>query len=266
MNDLPVVIKNLSFSYDTSPFLRDLSLHIKPGELVSLIGPNGSGKSSLIKLILGFLKPREGEVALFGKPSGTWNLKELARKIAYLPQGAALPATFTVYESVMLGRTPYLGFMGVPQEEDHRVVVEYLERFEILPLKERLICEISGGERQRVLLARALVQQPSLLILDEPTAFLDLHHQVALLNLVHRMVEEKNLSVLSVLHDLNMASVFSDREILLAEGRIIASGTPSEVLTGTVLKETYGENLLLFSHPLEEGKPAVLPCRKGELG
>lgn len=255
----PLELKNVNFSYNGHQVLKDICLSVQPGELVSLIGPNGSGKSTLIKIALGLLPVPEGRVQLFGKPGGVWNLKQLARRVAYLPQNAMLPVAFTVWETVLLGRTPYLGFLGVPREEDKELTCAALKRVDALHLAERKIGAVSGGERQRVLLARALVQQPELLLLDEPTTSLDIHHQVAILQLIYTQVEQGNMAVLTVLHDLNLAAAYSDRQILLVDGRILCQGDPVTVLTPANLKAAYGDNIRVVPGLLEGQRPGVVP-------
>ncbi len=256
---IPLEIENLTFAYDGRAVLQGVSFRLMPGEVLGLIGPNGAGKSTLIRLAAGFLRPDRGTVRLFGRPPARWPSRELARWVALVPQGASIPSTFTVWESVMLGRTPYLGFLGVPRQGDRAAVRRALEWVGMADLSERLIGELSGGERQRVLLARALAQEPRCLFLDEPTTHLDIHHQVAVLSLIRRMAMERGIAVLVVLHDMNLAATFADRLALLVDGFLAALGDPKEVLRRERLTAIYGDAIAVFPRPDDEGRPAILP-------
>ncbi len=256
---IPLEVENLTFAYDGRAVLRGVSLQLMPGEVLGLIGPNGAGKSTLLRLAAGFLRPGAGRVRLFGRPPTEWPPRELARRVALVPQGAYIPPTFTVWESVLLGRTPYLGFLGVPREADREAARRALEWVGMADLPERLIGELSGGERQRVLLARALAQEPQCLLLDEPTAHLDIHHQVVILSLIRRMARECGIAVLIVLHDLNLAATFADRLALLADGTLVALGDPKDVLRPERLTAVYGNTVAVFPRPDNGGRPAILP-------
>lgn len=257
---LPLEVENLTFAYDGQVVLQGVSFQLMPGEVLGLIGPNGAGKSTLIRLVAGLLLPDAGTVRLFGRPPTAWPPRELARRVAMVPQDAYIPPTFTVWESVLLGRTPYLGFLGVPREADRAAARRALEWVGMADLAERLIGELSGGERQRVLLARALAQEPRCLLLDEPTAHLDIHHQVAVLSLICQMAAEGNIAVLVVLHDLNLAATFANRLALLVDGSLVALGDPKEVLRRERLTAVYGNAVMVFPRPDDGGRPAILPC------
>ena len=256
---IPLEVENLTFAYDGRTVLRGVSLRLMPGEVLGLIGPNGAGKSTLVRLAAGFLRPGSGMVRLFGRPPTQWPPRELARRVALVPQGAYIPPTFTVWESVLLGRTPYLSFLGVPREADRAAARRALEWVGMTDRTDRLIGELSGGERQRVLLARALAQEPRCLLLDEPTTHLDIHHQVAVLTLIRRMAVECGMAVLVVLHDLNLAATFADRLALLVDGAIVALGDPRDVLRRERLTAVYGNAVAVFPRPDNGGRPAVLP-------
>lgn len=257
----PLQITDLSFAYDKHPVLKGVNLRLKSGEVVGLIGPNGVGKSTLVKLAAGLLRPDSGAVKLFGCPPGDWRRRDLARVLALVPQGAYLPPTFTVWESALLGRTPYFGFLGMARERDWGVTRRALEWVGITHLADRLVGELSGGERQRVVLARALAQEPHCLLLDEPTTHLDIHHQVAILSLVRQLAAQEGLAVLTVLHDLNLAATFADLLVLLVEGQVVAQGTPAEVLRRERLVTIYGESVAVLSRPDDGDRPAILPRR-----
>lgn len=256
---VPLEVENLVFGYNGRPVLQGVSFRLLPGEVLGLIGPNGAGKSTLVRLAAGLLRPLEGTIRLFGRPPSAWPPREMARWVALVPQGAYIPPTFTVWESVLLGRTPYLGFLGVPRERDRRATWQALERMGIAHLADRFIGQLSGGERQRVILARALAQEPRCLLLDEPTTHLDIHHQVAILSLVRRMAAECGIGVLIVLHDLNLAATFADRLALLVDGRVVAMGDPRDVLGSDRLRSIYGDGIAVFPRPDDGGRPAVLP-------
>jgi len=258
---VPLEVDGVTFGYNGRLVLHQTSFCLQSGEVLALIGPNGAGKSTLIRLAAGFLRPVAGTIRLFGQPPVHWPPRELARLVALVPQGAYIPPTFTVWESVLLGRTPYLSFLGVPREADRNAARRALEWVGMVDQADRLVGELSGGERQRVILARALAQEPRCLLLDEPTTYLDIHHQVAVLSLVRRMAVEQGIAVLVVLHDLNLAATFADRLALLAEGRLMALGGPQDVLRRERLAAIYGSTIAVFPRPDDGGSPVVLPCR-----
>lgn len=253
-------IQNLTVAYGDHVALQDVSLSVSPGEVLAVIGPNGAGKSTMVRAISGLQPLRSGQV-LIGKdraPVHSLNASERARLLAVVPQARELPGAFTVYETILLGRTAYLGWMGKSQARDHAQVAWALERTKLADLAQRRVGELSGGEQQRVLLARALVQTAPVLLLDEPTTNLDLQHQSGLLNLVRELAVEKQLAVMVVLHDLNLAGLYCDRVALVVNGRLQAIGTPQEVLTSQNLTRTFHVPIEVISHPAY-GTPLVLP-------
>jgi iron complex transport system ATP-binding protein len=251
-------IQSLRVYYGQRRVLDDINLRVAAGEILVVAGPNGAGKSTLIRAASGVLPVQSGQVQINGKdllqlPSG-----ERARNLAVVPQARNLPGAFTVYESVLLGRTPYLGWVGQPRPGDHEQVLRALERTCTLELSTRRVGELSGGEQQRVLLARALAQNTPVLMLDEPTTHLDLQHQSGLLNLVRSLANEREIAVLMVLHDLNLAGIYADRVALLVDGQIHSVGTPQEVLTTDTLSQVYRMPVRVMPHP-EYGSPLILP-------
>ena len=220
--------------------LRRLSLEIGDGDIVALVGPNGSGKSTLLRALGRVLKPRRGTVYLDGRAMREWPTREVARKLALLPQGPTLAADLSVHELVWLGRSPHQGLLGLPTREDHEAVRWAIEETGITALAGRRLSELSGGERQRVWVAMALAQQPQVLLLDEPTTFLDLNHQLELLDLIRYLNREHGLTVVMVLHDLNQAARYAKRVVVLKEGEIYADGPPAEVLTPETLRNVFG--------------------------
>jgi iron complex transport system ATP-binding protein len=250
----------VAFAYGTQPVLHDVTLAVAPGELVGLIGPNGSGKTTLVRLLAGVLTPAAGVVRLEGRPLAGWRRGELARRLAVVPQAAAVEFPFTALEVVLMGRAPHLPPLGFPRTHDLAVARAAMARLDVAWLESRPLDRLSGGERQRVLLARALAQEPQVLLLDEPTTHLDLRHQAELHDVVHELRRERGLAVLAVLHDLNLAGLYCDRLALLADRRIVAAGRPGEVLTAERLRAAYGADLWVGRGPLDA--PVVRPRRR----
>jgi iron complex transport system ATP-binding protein len=260
MNNM-LEIHSLETGYGARGVLKGVTLDVAPGEAVALIGPNGSGKTTLIRAISGVLRPTKGQISLAGADLTHMEEGERARRVAVVPQARDLPGSFTVEEVVMLGRTPYQGWTGVVSAQDRERVEWAIERAEISDLRERQVGELSGGEQQLVLLARALAQHTPVLLLDEPTAHLDLKHQSALLNLVRELASKENLAVLMALHDLNMAAIYSGRIALLVNGVLAALGDPTDVLTQEILEAAYQTPVSVITHPVY-GTPLILPDGK----
>ncbi|MCB8983394.1 MAG: heme ABC transporter ATP-binding protein [Ardenticatenaceae bacterium] len=253
-----LTIQNLSAAYGVRRVLEDVSLTVAAGEVLAVIGPNGAGKSTLVRTVSGVLPLQSGQVSVGERPLHSLSINERARCLAVVPQARQLPGSFTVRETILLGRTPYLGWLGKSSRQDQEQVDWALERTCLVELAERKVGELSGGEQQRVLLARALVQAAPVLLLDEPTTHLDLQHQSSLLNLLRSLAAEQNLAVLIVLHDLNLASLYADRVALLVNGRIQAIGVPREVLTSANLTAVFHIPIEVIAHPAY-GTPLVLP-------
>ena len=250
-------IQQVYFSYLNGLVLHNINLHIGAGEMVGLLGPNGSGKTTLIKLASGILKPNKGEIRLDGSSLNQLSRKSIARSVAVVPQQFHIPFAFTAAEVVMLGRIPFAKAFAEESEVDRRAVTNALELVGISELRERRFDELSGGERQKVILAMALAQQPKLLLLDEPTVHLDITHQVEIMGLVRRLNLERGLTVIAAMHDLNLASLYFDRLILLKEGRVSADGTPSQVLTEDRIGEVYSASVRVEQHPVT-GAPHIV--------
>ncbi len=251
-------VENLEVAYGSRQIVRRVSLQVWPGEVVALIGPNGAGKTTLLKAISGVVPYQSGKVTAQGRRIAGLPASQRARTIAVVPQARFLPEGYTVRQTVMLGRTAYLGWLGQPAPQDIARVEEALERSGTLELAERPINELSGGEQQRVLLARALAQDTPVLLLDEPTTHLDLRHQSTLLNLVRELASERKLAVLLALHDLNMAALYTDRVALLVGGELCAIGAPQEVLTPANMLKAYQTHMDVILHPVY-GTPLILP-------
>jgi iron complex transport system ATP-binding protein len=253
-------IQNLSASYNSRQILHDISLDIQSGEVLALIGPNGAGKSTLIRAVSGVI-PYTGKVSANGDDFASLSPIQRAKYIATVPQAVSMPPAYTVWETVLLGRTPYLGFLGQVSEKDEEIARQSLERVSALPFAGRRVGELSGGEQQRVLLARALCQSTPILLLDEPTAHLDLQYQVGLLELVSELAHKDNLAVLVALHDLNLAAHYADRIVLMVAGNIKATGTPQEVLQPELIADAYCLPVQVVKHPFLD-VPLVLPETK----
>ncbi|HEY8347588.1 MAG TPA: heme ABC transporter ATP-binding protein [Symbiobacteriaceae bacterium] len=257
-------VQRLTCGYGSRPVLKDLSLEIAPGEFVAVVGPNGSGKSTFVRAISGTLAPASGRVLLRGTDLSRMHPREIARVMAVVSQETAVSFDFTVEEIVMMGRLPYQRRFGAATPRDRHVTERAMMMTRTLHLRDRLITAISGGERQRVLLARALAQEPELLILDEPTAHLDIAHQVELLDLIRRLNRD-GLTVVAVLHDLNLASLYADRLVVIKEGRLYVQGPPAEVVTEAMVSAVYGSRVRVVPHP-EGQTPHVILLSGGTAG
>jgi iron complex transport system ATP-binding protein len=255
-------IRDLTLSYGERVALRDVSLSLAGGELLGVVGPNASGKSSLIRAITGVVSTQRGEIWLDGSPVRYLSQRELALRVAVVPQNPSLPEAFTTLEVVLMGRTPHLGLLQSEGRADWAAVRCALEQTDALDLADRRIGELSGGERQRVVVARALAQETPLLLLDEPTAHLDVGHQAEVLELVQRLCRSEGKAVLAVVHDLTLAAQYCDRLAMLSEGRLVACGSPHEVLLPQMLASVYSTQVWVFPHPLT-GRPVVTPALNG---
>lgn len=235
----PIVdVRAVSFSYGASPALEGVSFTAREGEFVGLLGPNGAGKSTLVRLVMGLLAPSSGEVRLAGLDPRHARRRQVARVCALVPQEPKVAWPFTVREAVMMGRAPRQGLLALPSPFDHGAVEGALRACDLVHLADRRLDALSGGERRRVFFARALAQEPRVLLLDEPTAFLDLGHQVAAMQMA-RVAARGGLCVVAVLHDLNLAAAACDRVVVLSLGRVVAEGAPAAVLTADRVREVW---------------------------
>lgn len=263
MSSLMLDVRDLHAAYDGADVLQGVDLALRTGEMISLLGPNGSGKSTLLRVLAGLLPARLGKVQLLGRDLRAYAPRERARMVGLVPQYATIPFAFSVYDVVAMGRHPYVGLLGAPGAHDREAVGLALDMADIAHLRERLVTELSGGEFQRVLIARALAQEPRLLLLDEPTAHLDLNHQVEIAALMRRLNCEQGLTVLWVSHDMNLSSEYCDRLVMLKEGRVIADGPPDETVTTPQLREVYGMDFAVAPSPVS-GRPQVVLSRGGD--
>lgn len=255
---MAILVKNLKFSYGEKETLKGVNVHIKKGKFTGILGPNGCGKSTFLKNILGYLQSSGGEVTINNKSRKELDKKQLAKLMSLVPQKSNLMATMSVEDFVLMGRLPHLksSWDGYTKE-DRELVNKNLKFLGLIKFKERIALSLSGGEFQRVLLARALTQAPEILLLDEPTSALDLNHAVELLNRVKNLVKEQSLTSVAVLHDLNLASMFCDELVIMKDGLVVYQGTPKEVLTEKILEEVYNLKSKIVKD--ENGNPYVIP-------
>lgn len=251
---MSIHVKNLSFNYGKASVLKHINLQVADGEVVSLVGPNGAGKSTLLKCVNRILKTSDGTILIDGEDVKRLNLKKLARIFGYVPQTALHTFPATVFDTVLLGRRPYVDWVVSPENRD--IVYEMLVLMDLDHLALRQFNELSGGEQQRALIARALAQEPRVLLLDEPTSNLDLKHQLEVLDHVVAIVREKEVSVIMAIHDLNLASQYSDRIIFLRRGEIYMSGTPKEALVSRNIRTVYEVEAMVNN---DSGRPHIVP-------
>jgi iron complex transport system ATP-binding protein len=250
-------IDGLGVSYGDRPVLRDVSLEVRRGEVVSLVGPNGCGKTTLLRAITRVVPWVRGDVCIGEASTRDLPARDLARLVAVVPQNPQLPLGYSAFETVLMGRTPHLGFFEQEGGDDLRRAGHALERVGAAHLAHRRVDELSGGERQNVVLARALAQDTPLLLLDEPTANLDIGHQIAVARLV-RELAAGGLAILAAVHDLTLASLYSDRIVLMSDGRVVTSGSPGDVLTAAAIRQAYGADVTILRGV--SPRPIIVPA------
>jgi len=249
-------LRNINFSYNRRPVLHGITLDVQAGELVALLGPNGSGKSTLLAVANGARTPDSGEVLFEGEPVAGFSRREIARRMALVAQSGEIRFPLTSLEYVLAGRFAFGRTLGFDSPRDLEVAIEALADTDALQFAGRKFNELSSGERQRVVLARALAQEPRLLLLDEPTANADIAHQISLLKFVRNLAREKSLGALVVTHEINLAAEFADRVALLKDGMLIAVGDPMDVMNPESLGQVFETPLLVDKHP-KSGKPRI---------
>lgn len=258
-------LENVSFSYargtraGADAVLHDLSCLILSGRVLGILGPNGSGKSTLLKLLARVFQPQHGGIELLGDSLSNLSQLDVAKRVALVPQETLQVFPFTIAEMVLMGRSPHhQGWGGWHWEDsqDWAIAQNAMEELDVAHLSHRLVTEVSGGERQRAVIARALVQEPKILLLDEPTAFLDLHHQLDIARIIKRLNRERGLTVVLVSHDLNLASQYCDHVMLLNQGGLAAMGSPQTVMKPDIIESVYGCSVLVDQHP-QSGLPRV---------
>jgi iron complex transport system ATP-binding protein len=259
-----IEVNAISFRYREDWVLQDISFRVERGEFVGLIGPNGSGKTTLMKMLYRLLSPQKGEILFELVPMKKMNRMDIAKRIAVVSQETHLLFPFTVLETVLMGRSPHLGPFMFESEKDLEIAWRAMEWTKIQPFSERTIDELSGGERKRVFIARALSQEPEVILLDEPTANLDIHHQIDFLDLILTLNRERGLTIVIASHDMNIASEFCDRLILLQQGRIYRAGTPVEVITKENIESVYGCEVWVDQNPIS-GMPRINLTKRGSI-
>lgn len=254
---ITIEMNSVSLGYSRWTVLQDVSLRVGPGEMVGLIGPNGCGKSTVIRALSRIISPFSGRILVDGRDIKKISRRELAHLIGVVPQMPILPSAFTAFEIVLMGRNPHLGFLQYEGPKEIAIAWQAMEKTGTPSLAERRVSELSGGEIQGLLIARVLAQETKAILLDEPTANLDIGRQIEILDLIRNMCSENNIAVLAALHDLNLAAQYCDRLVLLNEGRVYAEGTPWEVITSSNITKVYGAESCVYSHPVN-GLPCVL--------
>jgi len=241
--------QDINFRYGETPVINNISFSVEKSEIAAIIGPNGSGKTTLLKLINGSLLPDSGAMRVGEKDTSRYTRKTIAQKVAIVPQETSAVFPFFVEEIVLMGRFSHLGNYRFENKEDYRIVQDAMEKTDTLDFARRRFNELSAGERQRVLIARALAQEPEVLLLDESTAFLDMKHQLRFLTLLKQLNRDDGLTIVFVTHDINLAAQQADKIILLYSGKIYAIGNPAEVISARNMKEVYEVDVLIDAHP-----------------
>jgi iron complex transport system ATP-binding protein len=241
---------SISLNFRDKSILSSVSLEISEGEFFVIIGPNGAGKTSLLKVLSGLQKAEQGLVTIKGKNISSYTRRNLSQILAIVPQQIEIGFPFTVAETVIMGRTPHLGILGMEGKKDFQIAEEAMNFTEVSHLADRKLFQLSGGELQRVIIARAICQQPEIILLDEPTTALDPAHQLKIMDLMERFRRQHNTTIIMVSHDLNLASMYGDRLLLLKEGRVVKTGDPKTVLNKTLLEESYGCQMMVDESPL----------------
>jgi iron complex transport system ATP-binding protein len=257
-----IEVNSVSFRYHEDWVLQDISFRVDKGEFVGVIGPNGSGKTTLLKILYRLLSPQKGEILFELVPMQKMDRTDIAKRIAVVAQETHLLFPFSVLETVLMGRSPHLGHLMFESEKDVEMTKRAMEWTKVLPFSERSMDELSGGERKRVFIARALAQEPEVILLDEPTANLDIHHQMDFLDLILTLNRERGLTIVMASHDMNIASEFCDRLILLRGGEIYKIGTPEEVITQENIEKVYGCEVWVDRNPFS-GMPRISLLKKG---
>lgn len=252
--------KDVVAAYGDTEILRGFNAVICQGEFVGLIGPNGAGKSTLLKCLSGLLPLKSGEIILEEKNNTTYSQRERAQMVAVVPQSFDIDYDFSVEDIVLMGRNPYLSFKVKESRYDYDVVTEAMHATKTLQFRKRLFNTLSGGEKQRVIIARAIAQEPDIILLDEPTSALDIHHQIEIMELIRNLNQKKSMTVVAVLHDINLASRYCNRLILMKNGRVVVDGTPDQVITEENLKKVYDMKMFIQENKLF-GKPEIIPLR-----
>lgn len=255
---LTLEMENITLAYGPKDVVRNMTFKAVPGEMVGLVGPNGSGKSTIIKALCHVITPKSGRVLTNGHDISHLSFRDLAKTISVVPQTPVLPSAFTAFEIVLMGRNPHLGMFQYESKNDIDIAWEAMERCGVQQFADRHISELSGGEIQSVVIARALAQETEGILLDEPTANLDIGRQIEVLDLLKEECLKRNLTIIAAIHDLNLAAHYCEKLVLIKNGELYAFGSPREVITSENICHVYGPGSYVHTHPLS-GLPAVLP-------
>lgn len=256
-------LEQVTYQYSDTQVLDEVQFKFSSNTFYGIIGPNGAGKSTLLQLLAGLRKPSKGKVTFLGENISTYARKWVAQRIAVLQQGGLPPLGFTVRQVIEMGRFPYQSWLGGEKEDIAPLIEEAIQLTGLSKLTHRSLNQLSGGERQRVALAKLIVQQPDIILLDEPTTYLDIGYQQSMMEVVSKWQKEKQLLVIAVLHDLNLASLYCDELIALHEGKFVGSGEPSKVLTTDLVEQLYGASTVVIPHP-DTSKPQLLLVKSKE--
>lgn len=255
--DYPILVEGLHFGYSKVPVLNGVDMRIRKGSFTTIVGPNGSGKTTFVKNLTRIVHSNRGAVWIKGRELSSYSTRELSQVMASVPQVSATEFDFTAHEVVMMGRYPHLRRFQAESEKDFSVVEDAMKATGVWEMREVPINSLSGGERQRVIVARALAQEPEILVLDEPIAHLDLHHQIELMRLTRRLTKERGITVVAILHDLNFAIEFSDYVFMMNKGRVYREGLPASVIQPAAIKEVYEVDVTMIQNP-NTGNPHVI--------
>ncbi len=249
-------IKNVEFSYTSRPVLKDICLELAATEMLGVVGPNGAGKSTIIRCLNNILTPQKGTILLDEEEIRKMRRLAIAKKIGYVPQGTAQVFSATVFDTVLMGRRPHLSWQS--SKKDEKIVLEILEMLNIAEIAMSDINELSGGQQQKVFIARALAQEPEVLLLDEPTSNLDIRHQLEVMNIIQNLVREKGMAIVMAIHDLNLASRYAEKIIMMCNGKVFSAGVPATVFTPGNIEQVYGVTAKVNSDP---EMPYILPLQ-----
>lgn len=255
---IALALHNNSLCYNENKVVDNVSFSAEAGEFFMILGPNGAGKSSLLKLIAGIEESQSGKITILEKPKEKYSARDLAKVVALVAQQAPMDFPFSVQETVLMGRSPHLGLLGIEDERDYTLALEAMRFTGVEQFADRRLDQLSGGERQRVMIARAICQEPKIILLDEPTTALDPAHQLKIMDLMEKFRKEKNTTVIMVSHDLNLAALYSDRLLLMKNGKVVVIGTPAEVFVSEFIEKSYECDLLIDKNPVGN-VPRVMP-------
>lgn len=256
--EFPILVEGLHFAYSKTPVLNGVDMRIRKGSFTTIVGPNGSGKSTFVKNLTRMVHSSKGLVTVNGRDLTSYSHKELSKVMASVPQVTATEFDFSAHEVVMMGRYPHLRRFQPESEQDHKIVEDAMRATGVWEMRNFPINSLSGGEQQRVIIARAIAQEPEILVLDEPISHLDLHHQIELMRLTRKLTKERGITVVAILHDLNFAIEFSDYVFMMKDGRVYKEGSPSNVIKEEYIKDVYAVDVTLIVNPVT-GNPHVIP-------